>query len=356
MNGREGGLAELGGLFPTVFGRNLIDELANFVHPPFLVVTMADLWERFSAHFDTAPAVPHLVETIDGDELAQVIERLPECSAVVGLGGGQAIDAAKYVAWRRRLPLFQLPTSMSVNAAFGHRAGLRFAGNVRYVGWAVPEAVYVDFDVIKAAPAHINRSGICEILCYHTAHADWRLAAERGRCEDKWPLDEALIAEARSVLDTVMGHLDDIRDVNEAGIRVLMNANRWGGAAYHNAGWNPRHIEGIDHFVFYALEYFTGKKFIHGQPVCLGIYVGSLLHDDRAEEMLSAIHLAGVDIRPEAMGLTWKEVAHALKNLRSFVRQAGLWYGIAHEAEIDDAFVARLEQGIAGQYGEWQGA
>ena len=129
-----------------------------------------------------------------------------------------------------------------------------------------------------------------------------------------------------------------------------LTANRWGGAAFHNAGWNPRHIEGIDHFLFYALEYYTGKKFIHGQPVCLGIYVGSLLHDAKPQEMLAAILRAGVDIRPQAMNITWDDVSHALLNLSDFVRQAGLWYGIAHEAQIDEAFAARVRSNIEAAY------
>ncbi len=344
-------ILSLGGMFTTIYGRNLLGELANFVHQPFLIVTMPDLWERFQHHFQHASAEVYLVSTIDGDELKDEIAKLPPCKAIVGLGGGQAIDTTKYFAWNLQLPLFQVPTSMSVNAPFGHRSGLRFKGNVCYVGWVVPEAIYIDYDVIQAAPIHINRSGVCEIFCYHTAHADWRLAKTRGKTEAKWPYDEYFVAEAKSVLDNVMAHLDDIHAVNETGIRVLMNANRWGGAAYHNAGWNPRHIEGIDHFVFYALEYYTGKKFIHGQPVCLGIYVGSLLHNDQADEMLRAIHKVGVDIRPEAMGITWDDVGHALKNLSTFVQQAGLWYGIAHEAKIDDFFVSQVKTNILNLYG-----
>jgi glycerol dehydrogenase-like iron-containing ADH family enzyme len=348
-------IASLGGMFPTIYGRSLLGELPSFVHHPFLVVTMEDLWPKFSRYFDSGLAIPYAVTTIDGEELSRIAETLPHCNAIVGLGGGQAVDVAKFFAWKRRLPLFQVPTSMSVNAPFGHRAGLRFEGKVRYVGWAVPEAVYIDFDVIQAAPALINRSGVCEILCYHTAHADWRLAASRGKTETKWPYDEMLVNEARSILSSVMEHLDDIHEVNETGIRVLINANRWGGAAFHNAGWNPRHIEGIEHFVFYALEYFTGKKFIHGQPVCLGIYVGSLLHNDRAEEMLDAIHRVGVDIRPEAMGIAWDDVAHALRNLPGFVNEAGLWYGIAHEAQMDDHFVDQLRIRVSDKYGPWTG-
>ena len=339
--------------FTTIFGRNLLAELPNFVHRPYLVVTMDDLWEKFSSCFDEHLAGPYFVETIDGDELLAEAAALPAVSSIIGLGGGQALDVAKYFAWSRRLPLFQAPTSMSVNAAFGHRCGLRFDGNVRYVGWAVPEAVYVDFDVIQGAPPIVNRSGVCEILCYHTAHADWRLAHARGKTEAKWPYDQNLVDEAQAVMQTVLDGLDDIRQVNEKGIRTLMTANRWGGAAFHNAGWNPRHIEGIDHFLFYALEYYTGKKFIHGQPVCLGIYVGSLLHDAQPEEMLQAILRAGVDIRPLAMNISWADVSHALLNLSDFVRQAGLWYGIAHEADIDEDFVARARANIEAAYADW---
>ena len=336
--------------FTTIFGRNLIGELPNFVHQPYLVVTMDDLWPLFAHHFDDNLAGPYIVSAIDGDQLKEEVGKLPPCNCVIGLGGGQALDVAKYFAWSLRLPLFQAPTSTSVNAAFGHRAGLRFQGKVRYVGWAVPEAVYVDFDVIQQAPPMVNRSGICEILCYHTAHADWRFAQERGKCEPKWLYDQTLVDEAQAIMATVLDALDDIRQVNDKGIRALMTANRWGGAAFHNAGWNPRHIEGADHFLFYALEYYTGKKFIHGQPVCLGIVVGALLHDDRAQEMLDAIVRAGVDIRPEAMGLAWDDVGHALVNMRDFVRQTGLWYGIYHEAEIDEAFVKRARETVEGAY------
>ncbi len=336
--------------FTTIFGRNLIAELPNIAHRPYLVVTMDDLWPLFGHHFDDNLAGPYLVSTIDGDELEDEVAKLPECRSIIGLGGGQALDVAKFFAWKLQLPLFQVPTSMSVNAAFGHRTGLRFKGNVRYVYWAVPEAVYVDYDVIQNAPPGVNRSGICEILCYHTAHADWRYAQERGMVEEKWQYDQAMVDEAQAVMATVMDALDDIREVNEKGIRALMLSNRWGGAAFHNLGWNPRPIEGADHFLFYALEYHTGKKFIHGQPVCLGIYVGSLLHDDRAQEMLDAIVRAGVDIRPEAMDITWDDVSHALLNMREFVRQAGLWYGIYHDAEIDQAFVDTVRANVEAAY------
>ena len=69
------------------------------------------------------------------------------------------------------------------------------------IGWAVPEAVYVDFDVIRAAPPLLNRSGVCDVLCYHTAHYDWKLAHDAGREDRRWPYDQRLVDEAREQLD-----------------------------------------------------------------------------------------------------------------------------------------------------------
>src|SRR5689334_4795827 len=222
--------AESGREFITVFGRGLVAELPVFVHRPYLVVTMADLWPMFADTLDGGHAHVHLVETLDVQRLEGIAETLPHGQAVIGLGGGQALDVAKFFAWRRRLPLFQVPTAMTVNAPFGHRAGLRADGKVRYLGYAVPEAVYVDLDVIKSAPPALNRSGVGDVLCYHTAHYDWKLAHDLGRTEPQWPYDERLVAAARQRLDAVLGALDDIRDVTEHGIRTLMLAHRWGGA------------------------------------------------------------------------------------------------------------------------------
>jgi glycerol-1-phosphate dehydrogenase [NAD(P)+] len=343
-----------GRMFPTVFGRGLVGELPNFVHRPYLVVTMADLWPAFEDRFDDGLAGVHLVETLDLDALGSVAAELPACNAVVGLGGGQALDVAKFFAWTRRLPLFQVPTAMTVNAPFGHRAGLRTGDRVRYVGWAVPEAVYVDLDVIQSAPAALNRSGVGDVLCYHTAHFDWKLAHDLGREEPRWPYDARLVAAARQRLESVLGALDDIREVTEEGIRTLMLAHRWGGATFHDAGWNPRHIEGIDHFFFYNLERLTGRHFIHGQPVGLGIVVGSFLQDNEPAAMLAALHRAGVDIRPEAMGVTWDDAAEAMKTLGAYVRAAQLWFTVADVRPMDDEFAAKVRAEVEAVYGKWE--
>jgi len=340
--------------FTTVFGRGLVAELPAFLPRPYLVVTMDDLWPSFSAAFDDGLAGVHLVRTLELEELKAAVASLPAHRSIVGLGGGQAIDVAKFFAWSTGAPIFQVPTAMTVNAPFGHRAGIRTGGTVRYMGWAVPQAVYVDFDVIQSAPITLNRSGVGDILCYHTALYDWKLADELGKVEPRWRYDPRLAAKSQKRLDSVLDHLDDIREVNEEGIRTLMLAHRWGGATFHDSGWNPRHIEGVEHFFFYNLERLTGRHFIHGQPVGLGIYIGSELQGNDPERMLETLVRVGVDIRPEAMGVTWDDAAEAMRTLATYVRSAGLWYSVADARPIDEAFIARIRDRVGAAYGPWE--
>jgi glycerol dehydrogenase-like iron-containing ADH family enzyme len=331
-------------------------ELSAFVHRPFVVVTMGDLWPTFEHHFGSEVAAVHLVTTIDHDDVAAATERLPACAAVVGLGGGQALDVAKYVAWVRGVPLFQVPTAMTTNAAFAHRSVLRKGGTAAPIGWAVPEAVYVDFDVIRSAPPLLNRSGVSDVLCFHTAHFDWKLAHDMGREERQWPYDPALVADARTRFDSVLSGLDEIREVSDEGIRTLMLAHRWGGAAFHNAGWNMRHLDGVDHFYLYCLEYVTGKHFIHGQGVGLGTYIGAELQENEPGMILDALGRSGVDIRPEAMGITWEEAATAMRQLAWYVRHADLFYTIADARPMTEDIIERIHERLYGALGEWAAA
>ena len=147
--------------FDTVYGRNLLAEVPNFAHRPTLIVTMQDLWPKLSSSLPSDQSV-YFVQSMDEKTLNEDLKQLSPFSCVIGLGGGQALDTAKYFSWRRRRPLFQFPSSLSVDAVFGHRSALRYAGIIRYIGWSVPETVFIDYDVIRSAPSFINHAGIGE--------------------------------------------------------------------------------------------------------------------------------------------------------------------------------------------------
>ena len=74
---------------------------------------------------------------------------------------------------------------------------------------------------------------------------------------------------------------------------------------------------------------------------------------DTAED--DVLHRAGVDIRPEAMGVTWDDVRGALLTLPAFVVEAGLWFTIASVRPPDDALVDELHSRVTARYGPWDG-
>eukprot|EP01084_Bolivina_argentea_P102644 183863_1 len=105
--------------------------------------------------------------------------------------------------------------------------------------------------------------------------------------------------------------------MSEKGINIITKCFQYGGAAFHSFGWNPRPLEGFDHLFFYALEHNVKKHFIHGYPVMLGIYLGSLLQNNKPKWILNIIkNGCGIDIRPETMNITWNDVKYTLLNLR----------------------------------------
>ena len=170
--------------FPIIFGRNLLAELDGFVLPKILVVTMEDLWPIFEKMLPRSAEV-YFVKTLERSELETELLKFGHISSFVGLGGGQAIDVAKYFSWRLTKPLFQFPTSLSVDAVFGHRAGVREKSIVRYVGWAIPQSIYIDYGIIDAAPRLLNIGGIGDIFCFYTGVMDWKYAATLEKCEKR---------------------------------------------------------------------------------------------------------------------------------------------------------------------------
>jgi glycerol-1-phosphate dehydrogenase [NAD(P)+] len=290
----------------------------------------------WSAISDQVPT-PVTVVTAHDMELAKLerdVERTADDGAeiVVGFGGGTALDTAKYLAWKRGLPLVQIPTITSVDAGFTDAIGVRSDGRVRYVGAIVPDEVVLDIDLIRSAPARLNRAGIGDVLSCHTGLHDWRAAVEAGAGvawnEVAADLGKALLAE----LDSVIA---DVRECSPDGIRWLAHCYRRIGAACAALG-HSRFEEGSEHFWAYAYEHATGVHHVHGELISFAVVALAHVQGNDPDFAHGIVGRAGVRAHPADLGISRAEFVDNLVGLRAYSHAEGLDVGVADLTDLTE--------------------
>jgi glycerol-1-phosphate dehydrogenase [NAD(P)+] len=199
-----------------------------------------------------------------------------ETSAVIGLGGGKALDVAKYVAFLGRLPYYAVPTSLSNDGFSSPQSSLTVGGRRKSLAAALPSAVVVDLDVCKDAPRPLWLSGIGDPAAKLTAIFDWKLAFHRvGE-----PVDDfaALLSDA-----TVYQFLAT-PSFDAQGAQLLASSLMFNGIAMEICG-SSRPASGSEHLISHALDATSARPRLHGLQVGVATYLMSLVQKNQSERI-----------------------------------------------------------------------
>ncbi len=196
--------------------------------------------------------------------------------AVIGLGGGKALDMGKYVAFLAGLPYLSVPTSLSNDGFCSPQSSLTVAGRRRSLPSRMPFGVVIDTDVTLAAPIVLWWSGVGDLVAKITAVRDWKLAFHaRGTLVDDFA---ALLSDATVSQFMARPHRD------REGERLLGTALMLNGVAMEICG-SSRPASGSEHLISHALDVSSRTPRLHGLHVGVATYLVSHLQGNGTQEI-----------------------------------------------------------------------
>jgi glycerol-1-phosphate dehydrogenase [NAD(P)+] len=205
--------------------------------------------------------VPHA----DAATAQSVRRACAAADALVAVGSGTINDLCKHAAAADRKPYVVFATAPSMNGYTSVNAAITVDGHKLTLPASAPVAVFVDLEVLAAAPVRMIRAGLGDSLCRPTAQADWLLSHRAlGTPYRQAPFallaaDEALLLDAPEAL--VAGDL--------AAMRALARTLLLSGLGMTICGGSFPASQG-EHLVSHYLDMFAPRErahVLHGEQV-----------------------------------------------------------------------------------------
>lgn len=193
----------------------------------------------------------------------------------MGVGGGKAIDIAKYIATKSNKPFISVPTAASHDGIASPFASLKGFKQPMSIKASTPLAIIADINIISKAPPRLLRAGVGDLVGKLTAVKDWQLAHRlKGEYYGEYAAQLALLSAKH-----VIRYHDLIRSGNPEGIRIVVEALISSSVAMCIAG-SSRPASGSEHLFSHALDVVAPKPALHGEQVGVGTIMMLYLYGD----------------------------------------------------------------------------
>jgi glycerol-1-phosphate dehydrogenase [NAD(P)+] len=225
------------------------------------------------------------VESIDFENATELFRQSPRnADAIIGLGGGKALDVAKYIAFLGRLPYLSVPTSLSNDGFCSSQSSLIFSDRRHTLPSAMPFGVILDTAVCLNAPDILWHSGVGDLVSKFTAVTDWKMAFHAAGT----PVDDfaALLSDA-SVYQFLARPKRDLEGMKLLGTALLLN-----GISMSICG-SSRPASGSEHLISHALDSVSKRPRLHGLQVGVATYLISLLQGQNSRRIAALFDATG---------------------------------------------------------------
>lgn len=216
------------------------------------------------------------MDTVDFNDITNLAFELPnKTQAVIGMGGGKVIDAAKYIGYILRIPFISVPTSSSSDGFSSSSASLIVNGHRKSLPAKMAYGILVDTDVIKSAPVRFLYSGIGDMVSKISSTYDWQHEEDQGFDEVN---DFSFMVAKKAVNSFVRTPFETIQD--ELFLKELLDSLAMSGVANEIAG-SSAPTSGSEHLISHALDSFLDRPQLHGIQVGIATYIMCKVTDHR---------------------------------------------------------------------------
>jgi glycerol-1-phosphate dehydrogenase [NAD(P)+] len=228
------------------------------------------------------------ISDINFEEISiKAFEISNDVEALIGIGGGKAIDAVKYMSFLRKLPFISIPTSTSNDGFSSAGASLLVNGKRMSLPAKTPYGIIIDIDVIKGAPEKFIFSGIGDLVSNITALYDWKFEEENGKVIID---DFATMISKKAVNSFVRTEFKTIKD--NLFLKELVDSLILNGISMEIAG-DSSPASGSEHLISHALDKFLEVPQLHGIQVGIATYIMSKVQNHRFERISKVLKETG---------------------------------------------------------------
>lgn len=245
--------------------------------------------------------------TIENVEKVVEVSKEYGVDGIIGLGGGKAIDVAKYSAKKLGKPFISFPTAPSHDGIASPFASIKGIGEVKSVEAMTPIAVFVDMDYMIRSPRRLLIAGVGDLIAKFTAVLDWRLA---HLLHNEYYAEYAASLAIHSAKH-VISSWQRIRGGTIDSYRIVVEGLISSGVAMCIAG-STRPASGSEHLFSHALDMVAGYPALHGEQVGVGTIMMAYLHGKNWRRIRYILKALGAPTSAKGLGVSREKVIEAL--------------------------------------------